>query len=400
MMMDPHAMARKLLETEHGDFMRCLAEEALKAVMESEVQMLCNAGYAERSDERSNSRNGYRERTLETRVGTIPLRIPKVREGTYLPSFLEPRRRWEKAFVQVVCEAYVKGVSTRKVEDLVEAMGATGMSSSQVSRMAAELDGQVAAFREQSLDGSHPYLWLDALYHKVRRGGRVVSMATLVAIAVNQDGERQVLGIDVADGEMEDAWRRFLEDLVDRGLKGVQLVISDAHAGLGAARRRVLNGTTWQRCRVHFMRNVLSRVPKAAKDFVSATVKHVFNQPGYKAASEAMNASAKMLEEKYPSVAELLTEATDDVLAYMTFPEQHWRQIHSTNGLERLNKEIRRRTDVVGIFPSRESAIRLVAMLLVEQNDEWAVGRRYFSMESMAMVIHRPNERPLLEDAA
>lgn len=371
---------------EQRDFLRELLTNALRDVMEAEVRKLTGAGYGERSQERSNTRNGYRERTLETRMGTVDLRIPKLREGSYLPSFLDPRRRWEQAFVSVVSEAYVLGVSTRKVDELVKAMGAGGMSKSEVSRLAASLDEQVQAFRRRRLEKSYPYLWLDALYLKVRDGAHVVSKAVLVAYGVSEFGEREVIGCEVADGEMEDAWRQFLAGLVERGLKGVRLVISDAHVGLRKAIRSSWNGVAWQRCTVHFMRNVLARVPRAAQGFVAATLKTIFAQTSQQEARQALGKAIELLRTKYPSVAAMLEEAEEDVLAYMAFPDKHWRQLHSTNPLERQNKEIRRRTDVVGIFPSEASALRLVTMLLVEQNDEWATGRRYFSLESMQLL--------------
>lgn len=372
-----------LVQTE--DFLTMMTT-SLQQLMEAEVTELCGAPYATRGGDRANHRNGYRPRTLETRLGTVELSIPRVRSGSYFPSFLEPRRRWEQAFVNVVCEAYVHGVSTRKVEELVEAMGAKGMSKSEVSRMAKTLDKQVEAFRTRPLARNYPYLWLDALYIKVRENHRVVSKALLVAYAVNEHGEREVLDLEVACGEMEACWRRFLLRLVDRGLEGVQLVISDAHRGLRRAIEVVLVGSTWQRCTIHFRRNVHSHTPKRAQDFVMAAVKTVFAQPNAEAAKEAMGQAIEAIEPKFPAVAELLREAEGDVLAYMSFPEAHWRQIHSTNPLERLNKEIRRRTRVVGIFPNDAALMRLVGMLLIEQNDEWAVGRRYFSLASMAKL--------------
>lgn len=375
-----------VIEQTHGDVLKGLLLRMLNAVMESDAARLCGAEHGERTDERLNSRNGYRERTLESRMGTLDLAIPKLRRGSYLPGFIEPRRRWERAFVNVVAEAYVLGVSTRKVEGLVESMGAHGMSKSEVSRMAAELDQEVARFRSRPLEGTYPYVWLDALYIKVHEGPRVVSKAALVAYGVNDAGVREVLGVDVADGEMEDAWRGFLARLVERGLRGVQLVISDAHTGLRAARRSVLNGVAWQRCRVHFMRNVLSRVPKAAQGMVSAMLQQVFAAEDVAKAREALTKALEVLDKRYPAAATVVREAEGDVLTYKTFPPQHWRQIHSTNPLERLNREIRRRTDVVGIFPNAAGAARLIGSLLIEQNSEWAVGRRYFSLESMAAL--------------
>lgn len=395
---DARELLSKVLTEGSGDFLLQVLAEGLRHVMEAEVSALCRAGYRERSPERAVSRNGYRSRPLETRMGTVALEVPKVRRGSYFPSFLEPRRRWEKAFHNVVCEAYVLGVSTRRVEELVEAMGATGMSKSEVSRMAETLDEQVADFRERSLDDVvWPYLWLDALYLKVRQGGRVVSRAVLVAYAVNERGERQVVGCEVAAGEMRVAWKGFLEGLVARGLRGVQLVISDAHSGLRAAIREVLNGTTWQRCSVHFLRNVLSRLPRKAQSFASAAVRAIFRQPDLGQAREAAGRAIDLLEPKYPDAAAIIREAEDDVLAFMAFPEKHWRQLKSTNPLERINREIRRRPDVVGIFPNDASVLRLVTMLLSEQNDEWDVGRRYFSEGSMQAMLRGSQPPTALE---
>jgi len=394
--------ASNVIQTSHASLLLQTLLRALTTVMEGEVNALCGADYGERSEERSNLRNGYRERTLETRMGTLELKIPKLREGSYFPSFLEPRRRWEQAFVSVVSEAYVQGVSTRKVDELVKAMGAGGMSKSEVSRLCQVLDEEVEAFRKRKLDKAYPYLWLDALYLKVREGQHVVSKATLVAYGVSETGEREVIGVEVADGEMEDAWRSFLAGLVARGLRGVQLVISDAHAGLVAGVRGVLNGAAWQRCTVHFMRNVLCRVPKAAQGFVAAALKSIFTQSSQPEARQALRKAAELLRPKYPAAATIIEEAEEEVLSYMSFPDKHWRQIHSTNPLERQNREIRRRTDVVGIFPNRASALRLVTMLLVEQNDDWAVSRRYFSLESMQLLLGpslSATELPVLEAA-
>lgn len=385
---------RRLAETTTPELLKETLRAALTEFMEIEVTALCNAAYGERTEERSVSRNGYRDRPIETRMGTVELAVPRVRTGSYFPSFLEPRRRWEQAFVQVVAEAYVLGVSTRKVESLVEAMGAKGMSKSEVSRMAAVLDEQVTAFRERPLEKRYPYVWLDALYVKVREGGRTVSKAVLVATGVADTGERETIGVAVATGEMESCWKAFLEGLVRRGLSGVQLVISDAHTGLQAAIRGVLNGTTWQRCTVHFLRNVLALVPKTAQALAAAAFRIAFMQPTRETAREHFRKAVAMLEPRYPDAARCAEQAEEDVLAYMSFPQAHWRQIRSTNPLERLNKEIRRRTDVVGIFPNDAALLRLVTMLLVEQNDEWIVGRRYFSLESMRLLDPPPAPEP------
>lgn len=379
-------LSRKLAEGLPSDFFRQVLLKALTEVMEAEVTALCSAPYGSRTEERQNSRNGYRERDAETRMGTLSLSIPRVRQGTYFPSFLEPRRRWEQAFVNVVSEAYVLGVSTRKVEQLVEAMGAKGMGRSEVSRMSAVLDEEVRTFRERRLEQAYPYLWLDALYVKVREGGRTVSKAVLVAIGVAASGTREIVGVSVASGEMESCWKAFLEGLVKRGLSGVQLVISDAHTGLRKAIASVLTGSAWQRCSVHFLRNVLALLPKSAQRLAAGAFRTAFDQTNLGSAKEFFGKAIELLETKHPNAAECAREAEEDVLAFMSFPEIHWRQIRSTNPLERLNKEIRRRTDVVGIFPNDAALLRLVTMLLVEQHDEWSVGRRYFSIESMQAV--------------
>ncbi len=388
-------MIGNAMEAEHGDVLREMLAETLRMYMDAEVGEVCGAGHGKRSDARVNHRNGYRPRPFETRLGSIDLRVPKVRRGAYFPSFLEPRRRWEKAFVNVVAEAYVQGVSTRSVEDLVEAMGAKGMSRSEVSRMASVLDGQVEDFRARPLgEKKMPYVWFDPMYLKVRENHRVVSRALLVAIGVNEDGEREVLGVSVAEKEMESSWREFMRDLVKRGLRGVQLAISDAHEGLRAAIRAVLNGVSWQRCYVHFIRNVLDKVPRSAQGFVAAALRNVFHQTTLEHAKEAMTKALEAIEQKWPRAAAVARAAEDDVLAYFMFPTAHWRQIRSTNPLERLNKELRRRVRVVGIFPTRKSVLRLVGMMLLEQDDEWKVGRRYFSASSMALLF---NEVPQLE---
>jgi transposase-like protein len=364
---------------------RVLAE----AIMEAEVSELTGAAKGQRDPERRlTHRNGYRERRWDTRVGSVALAIPRVRDGSYFPSLLEPRRRAERALLAVVQEAYLNGVSTRRVDDLVRALGIDGISKSEVSRMCAALDAEVETFRSRSLaELLFPYLWLDATYLKVREGGRVVSMAVLVAIGVAASGERRVLGLELAAGNDEgSAWPRFVRSLVERGLAGVRLVISDDHAGLVKAVREQLLGSSWQRCRVHLTRNAQDLVPRSARSMVASAIGMVFEQPDGPAAREQLDRVIDGVRPRFPAVAELLTRAEPDLLAHFAFPEIHRRQIRSTNPLERLNKEIKRRTGVVGIFPNRASVIRLVGMILAEQDDEWQDGRRYFRPETMALI--------------
>jgi transposase-like protein len=369
-----------LMET---DFLREAVQLMMQQLIELEVSEQIGAGYYERNPERVTQRNGYRPRQWETRVGEIPLRIPKLRSGHYFPSLLEPRKRSEKALLAVVQEAYVKGVSTRKVDDLVRALGLKGISKSKVSRLCQALDELVTSFRERPLEGTYPYVWLDALYVKVRQHHRIVSQAVVIAIGVRRDGQRSVLGFDVGPGEEEAFWTAFLRQLKERGLTGVQLVTSDAHNGLKKAVQAVLSGATWQRCRVHFMRNILARIPQRNKAMVAAAVRTIFTQPDSRAANKQLDTVAQALQPHWSAAAELLRAAADDILAFMTFPESHWRRIYSTNVLERLNKEVKRRTRVVEIFPNNQAVIRLVGALLVEADEEWQVQRRYFSQDSM-----------------
>lgn len=365
------------------DFLKEALTLLINALMDAEVTSMIGAEKYERSENRNNHRNGYRQREWDTRLGTLQLSIPKLRHGSYFPSLLEPRKMSEKALLNVVQEAYVHGVSTRKVDELVESLGIKGMDKSEVSRISKQLDGFVTEFKNRILEGEYPYLWLDATFPKVREGGRVCSMALVIAVGVNQSGEREILGFDVGMSEDGAFWEEFLRKLVARGLKGVKLVVSDAHEGLKSAIKKVLTGSTWQRCRVHFMRNVLSQVPKKCQGMVSSIIRTIFAQNDQESAREQLRHVVDELRGRFPKAMEILEAAEEDILAYMAFPREHWIQIHSTNPLERLNREIRRRTDVVCIFPNRDAVIRLVGTMLMEQNDEWQVGRRYFSLESM-----------------
>ncbi len=390
-------LLRKAKAERDSDFLREGMKVLGEALMEIEITQHIGAERYERSDERRGQRNGYRERQWDTRVGSIDLKVPRVRDGSFFPSILEPRKRAERALAAVIQQAYIEGVSTRRVDDLVKALGMEGISKSQVSRICEELDAEIGRFRTRALEGVYPYVWLDATFLKVRDNGRVVSMAVVVAIGVRQTGEREVLGWEIGPSEDGAFWLRFLRGLVARGLRGVKLVISDAHEGLKQAIAAVLQGASWQRCRVHFIRNALAYVPKAASQMVAATIRTVFVQPDAQSAKETWRRVADTFRKRYPKLAELMDEAEADVLAYLAFPQEHWRQIWSNNPLERLNREIKRRTDVVGIFPNDEAALRLVGAVLSEQHDEWQVSRRYFSAESLAKLL--PPEQPELGPA-
>ena len=379
-------LLRKAEREPDTDFLRQGVKVLAQELMELEVSQQVAAEKYERNPLRQGQRNGYRERDWDTRVGTIELQVPRVRDGSYFPALLEPRRRAERALLAVVQEAYVQGVSTRRVDDLVQALGMTGISKSQVSRICRELDTEVERFRSRHLEGPYPYVWLDATFLKVRQMGKVVSMAVVIAIGVRASGEREVLGLDVGPSEDGAFWLQFLRSLVARGLAGVKLVISDAHQGLKGAIAAVLQGSAWQRCRVHFVRNALGLVPKAAAQMVAATIRTVFAQPDATSAQEQWRRVADGFRTRYPRLAELLDGAEEEVLAYLAFPTEHWRQIWSNNPLERLNKEVKRRTDVVGIFPNEAAVTRLVGAVLGEQHDEWQVSRRYFSAESLAKL--------------
>jgi len=376
---------RTLLEkSSDADLLREMIGFTAQRLMALEVEGLTGAAPGERSPDRINQRNGYRDRVWETRAGTVELHIPKLRKGSYFPAFLEPRRMAEKALTAVIQEAYVQGVSTRSVDDLVKAMGMSGISKSQVSRLCEEIDGKVKAFLERPIEGDWPYIWIDATYLKVRRGGRIVSVAAIIAVGVNSDGRREVLGMEIGTSEAEPIWTEFLRQLTRRGLRGVKLVVSDAHEGIKAAVTKVLCAT-WQRCRVHFMRNALAHAGKSGRRVVSAFIATAFAQETAQAASIQWRAVADQIRPKVPKLATIMDQAEPDVLAYMSFPKEHRTKLHSTNPIERLNGEIKRRTDVVGIFPNEEAISRLVGALLLEQNDEWAVQRRkYMTLETIA----------------
>jgi putative transposase len=373
-----------------SDLLREMIGFSAQRLMELEVGNATGAGHGEKNPMRLAQRNGYRDRDWETRAGTVELRIPKLRTGSYFPSFLEPRRMAEKALTAVIQEAYIQGISTRSVDDLVKAMGMSGISKSQVSRLCEEIDVKVKAFLDRPIEGEWPYIWIDATYLKVRRGGRVVSVAAIIAVGVNTDGRREVLGLEIGTSEAEPIWTEFLRKLTRRGLRGVKLVISDTHESIKTAVGKVLNAT-WQRCRVHFMRNALAHAGKSGRRVVSAFIGTAFAQETSEAASAQWRSVADQIRPKVPKLATLMDDAEHDVLAYMTFPKQHWAKLHSTNPIERLNGEIKRRTEVVGIFPNEDAIIRLVGALLLEQNDEWAVQRsRYMTLETIGQMSDDP----------
>ena len=373
-----------------ADFLREMIGFAAQRLMSLEVGGLTGAGYGEKSDDRLAQRNGYRERDWETRAGTIELRIPRLRKGSYFPGFLEPRRLAEKALTAVVQEAYIQGISTRSVDDLVKAMGMSGISKSQVSRLCEEIDVRVKAFLERPIEGDWPYVWIDATYLKVRQNGRIVSVAVTIAVGVNSDGRREVLGMAIGASEAETFWTDFLRGLARRGLRGVKLVISDAHEGIKASVSRVFSAT-WQRCRVHFSRNALAHAGKSGRRVVSAFIATAFAQETPDTAKGQWRKVADQLRPTVPKLATLMDTAEEDVLAYMSFAPQHRLKLHSTNPIERVNGEIKRRTNVVGIFPNEEAITRLVGAILLEQNDEWAVQRsRYMSLESVSQMSEDP----------
>jgi len=379
------AQFEETLASASPDVLREMIREFAQRMMDADVEVRCGAGYGEVTPDRVNSRNGYRRREWDTRAGTVELAIPKLRTGSYFPAFLEHRRRAERALASVVATSYLLGVSTRRVEKLAASLGVVGLSKSQVSAMAAELDEVAEGFRSRPLDrGPYTFCWIDALTQKVREGGRTVNVHCLIATGVNAEGYREILGIDVTSSEDGAGWLAFLRGLVARGLSGVQLVTSDDHAGLVNAIAAVLPGAAWQRCRTHYHRNLLTRVPKSAQPWVSTLVRTIFEQPD-PASVRAQHAQVvAALEAKLPAAATHLDQARDDILAFTAFPREVWRQVWSNNPQERLNKEVRRRTDVVGIFPGRDAIIRLVGAVLAEQNDEWTESRRYMGLEILA----------------
>lgn len=374
----------KALTEDHEDFLREAVRGVLHEIMAGEVSALLGADPHERTDERKGYRNGSRSRIFKTRVGEVELAIPKLREGSYFPSFLTPRRPWEQALVSIIQESYINGVSTRKVDRLVEAMGIEHCSKDTVSRLCREMDEQSEAFRNRPIEGAWPYLWLDARYEKVRENGRVRSMALIVAYGVNTEGHRSVLGIEVDIAETHESWVSFLKKLKARGLAGVKLIISDAFDGLKSAIAQVYPESTWQRCKVHVMRNILARVPKTARPMVSAMVRMIFLEGSLAGAKERLGQVAEQIRGRFPEAAQLLEEAEEDMLAFMSFPKNHWSKISSTNPLERLNREIARRTDVVSIFPNRASLLRLATAYLQEQDEEWLTERRYMTLGSLS----------------
>jgi putative transposase len=383
---DPAAMLEQHLQGASPDVLREMIATLANAMMSAQADQVCGAGWGERSEERTNRRNGYRAREWDTRAGTVELAVPKLRQGSFFPDWLlTHRRRAEQALVTVVATAYLLGVSTRRVERLAEQLGVKSLSRSQVSEMAAHLDTQVSAFRERPLDqGPYTFVWVDALTVKVREAGRVVNVHALVATGVNADGHREILGLDVASAEDGAGWLAFLRGLVARGLSGVQLVISDAHPGLVAAIGSALPGASWQRCRTHYLRNLLTKVPRSAQPHVATQVRTIFDQADAEAVQAQFDRVVAALAERFPDAAEHLDSARADLLAFTAYPREIWRQIWSNNPQERLNKEIRRRTDVVGIFPGRDALIRLVGAVLAEQSDEWTENRRYMSLELLA----------------
>ena len=374
-----------LQKHDQSDFPRTIAESVLQLLMEADVDGLIGAGRHERAEHRTTWRNGYRDRSLDTRIGTLNLKVPKLRQGSYFPGFLEARKMSEQALVAVIQEAWIGGVSTRRVDDLVQAMGLNGISKSTVSKLCKDIDERVGEFLNRPLTGKWPYVWLDATYLKQRQGGRIVSVAAIIAVAANTDGRREIIGLGVGPSEAEPFWMDFLRSLRARGLDGVKLVISDAHSGLKSAISKVFEAT-WQRCRVHWMRNALAHVSKGQHTVVAAAIRQAFEQPDYKHAVETWRHVANQLRVCWSKLAELMDQSEVDVLAYMSFPRQHRTKLHSTNPIERLNKEVKRRSDVVGIFPNEASIMRLIGAVQFEQNDEWQTQNRYMQVEAFDQI--------------
>ncbi len=397
--MTAEEVVSRLMSDEHADLVRDSLRWVVEQLMEAEVSELIGAERGERTEDRATHRNGYRSRRWDTRAGELELQIPKLRRGSYFPSFLQPRKRSEQALVAVVQEAYVAGVSTRKVDQVVESLGLR-VSKSEVSRICAGLDEQVEAFRQRPLEGRYPYLFLDAKVERVRDAGRVVRKCVVIAHGVHESGGREVIALDVGEAETEAFWREFLRSLVARGLLGVQLAVSDAHPGLKAAIAQVL-GCVWQRCTVHFLRDLLGHARKEQAPMLAALVRPIFAAADREAARAQLSEAVAALEGRLPKVAAMLESAEEDVLAFFGFPPAHRRKIRSTNPLERLNREIGRRTDVVGIFPNDRALVRLATCVAIEQNDEWLVGRRYLSVGSMEPLLeerlHRPEEEEVRE---
>jgi transposase-like protein len=386
-------VVRDVLRDEHADVIRESVRAVAQELMEVEISELIGAQHGERTEDRATHRNGYRPRRWDTRAGEIELQIPKIRQGSYFPSFLQPRKRSEQALVSVVQQAYVCGVSTRRVDQLVESLGLR-ISKSEVSRIAGLLDEQVSAFRERPLEGRYPYLFVDAKIEKVRDGGRVQRKCVVVAHAVHETGRREIIGLDVGEAETEAFWTEFLRSLVARGLVGVQLTISDAHPGLKAAIARVL-GSPWQRCTVHFLRDLRGHARKDQHDALGALIRSIFTAYTGDDARRRLADAVASLEARLPKIARMIDDAEDDVLAFFAFPAAHHSKLRSTNPLERFNREIGRRTDVVGIFPDDSSLIRLVSMLAIEANDEWLVGRAYIGQQSMATLYDKQPDASL-----
>lgn len=380
------------------DFLREATEFMYQQLIDAEAEEVIGAERYERTPERQTYRNGTRERRLETRVGELDLKIPKLRKGSYLPSLLAPRKRSEEALLAVVQEAYIQGVSTRRMDELAKALGLQGMDKSKVSRICKELDEMVTEFRGQPLQDKYPYIWLDAVVLNVRENHRVVKLSLGIGIGVDVHGERHILGFDLGAGESEAFWLGFLRSLKHRGLKETMLVISDAHSGLKAAIARALSGTSWQRCSVHFMRNVLAQVSHKDKKQVANAIKLIFEQPDQQASKAYLGQLANLMKPRWPKVSQMLLEAEEDILAYKTFPKKHHRSIHSVNPLERINREIRRRTRVVGVFPNRESVFRLVGTLLMDMDEDWRGSRRYMAEKGFQRLLTPDSEEQSRQD--